>query len=121
MLANGTPMFRAGDEFLHTQSGNNNPYNQDNATSWLDWDRLRVHQDVHRVFRGMIGFRKPHPSLRRSRFWLEAVRWYGTGPAVDMGPESRTLAVYLRGDSQQDADLYVMVNASPSDVTFEIQ
>jgi serine/threonine protein kinase len=29
-LANGTPMFCAGEEFMHTQSGNNNPYNQDN-------------------------------------------------------------------------------------------
>jgi isoamylase len=25
MLAHGTPMFSAGDEFLHTQRGNNNP------------------------------------------------------------------------------------------------
>ena len=31
------PMFRAGDEFLNTQYGNNNPYNQDNETGWLDW------------------------------------------------------------------------------------
>ena len=30
-----------GDEFLQTQGGNNNPYNQDNETSWLDWRRLR--------------------------------------------------------------------------------
>ena len=37
MLANGTPMFCAGDEFLNTQHGNNNPYNQDNETTWLDW------------------------------------------------------------------------------------
>ena len=41
MLANGMPMISAGDEFLHTQGGNNNPYNQDNETTWLDWDRLR--------------------------------------------------------------------------------
>ena len=34
-------MIAAGDEFLHTQGGNNNPYNQDNETTWLDWDRLR--------------------------------------------------------------------------------
>lgn len=27
LLANGTPILRAGDEFLHTQGGNNNPYN----------------------------------------------------------------------------------------------
>jgi pullulanase/glycogen debranching enzyme len=40
MLANGTPMFCAGDEFLNTQHGNNNPYNQDNETTWLDWSLL---------------------------------------------------------------------------------
>ncbi len=39
MLANGVPMFAAGDEFLRTQRGNNNPYNQDNETTWLDWSR----------------------------------------------------------------------------------
>jgi isoamylase len=39
-LANGTPMFCAGDEFLNTQGGNNNPYNQDNETTWLDWNLL---------------------------------------------------------------------------------
>lgn len=94
LLANGTPMFRAGDEFLQTQGGNNNPYNQDNATSWLDWDRLRTNHDVFRFFRCMIAFRKAHPSLGRSRFWREDVRWYGTGPTVVMGPESRTLAYY---------------------------
>ncbi len=40
MLANGTPMFVAGDEFMNTQRGNNNPYNQDNEITWLDWDLL---------------------------------------------------------------------------------
>ncbi len=33
-------MIVAGDEFANTQHGNNNPYNQDNETTWLDWDRL---------------------------------------------------------------------------------
>ncbi len=121
LLANGTPMLRAGDEFLQTQGGNNNPYNQDNATSWLDWDRLRVNQDVFRFFRCMIRFRKAHPSLGRSRFWRDDVRWYGTGPTVDMDSDSRTLAVYLRGASQQDADLYLMINGSDQDAIFQIQ
>ena len=40
MLSNGTPMFRAGDEFLNTQFGNNNPYNQNNTTGWLDWEMI---------------------------------------------------------------------------------
>ena len=37
LLAQGTPMLCAGDEFGRTQGGNNNAYCQDNATSWLDW------------------------------------------------------------------------------------
>jgi len=32
-LSDGTPMFRAGDEFMNTQKGNNNPFNQDNETT----------------------------------------------------------------------------------------
>ena len=87
------PCFRAGDEFLQTQGGNNNPFNQDNPTSWLDWDRLRVNQDVFCFFRSMIRFRKAHPSLGRSRFWRDDVRWFGSGPTVDMGSDSHTLAV----------------------------
>ena len=37
LLAQGTPMLAAGDELGHTQGGNNNPYCQDNAITWIDW------------------------------------------------------------------------------------
>jgi glycogen operon protein len=37
LLAQGTPMLLAGDEFNRTQGGNNNAYCQDNETSWVDW------------------------------------------------------------------------------------
>jgi isoamylase len=121
LLANGTPMIRAGDEFLQTQAGNDNPYNQDNPTSWLDWDRLDANRDVHRFFREMIAFRKAHPSLCRSRFWREDVRWYGRGASVDLAPGSRELAYCLLGGSEADDDLYVMINASREDRDFEVQ
>ena len=49
MLSNGTPMFRMGDEFLQTQAGNNNPYNQDNETNWLDW-RRSLHMAMYFAF-----------------------------------------------------------------------
>ncbi len=120
-LANGTPMLRAGDEFLQTQGGNTNPYNQDNRTTWLDWDRLQANRDVHRFFRRLIAFRKAHPSLCRSRFWREDVRWYGVGPAVDLAWHSRSLAFFLRGGSQGDGNLYAMINAYWEDLPFTIQ
>ena len=68
-----------------------------------------------------IGFRKAHPSLGRSRFWRDDVRWYGVGPQPDLSPSSRSLAFYLRGVSEGDQDLYVMVNAHWAPLVFTIQ
>jgi glycogen operon protein len=120
MLSAGTPMFRMGDEFLQTQGGNNNPYNQNNSTSWLDWARLDEHRDVFRFFRRMIAFRKAHPSIARRHYWRDDIRWYGTERAVDMSDGSRCLAYCLHGASQGDSDIYVMVNGSPLDEHFGI-
>jgi len=121
LLSNGTPMFCAGDEFMHTQGGNNNPYNQDNDTTWLDWSLLDRNRDIHRFFKMMIAFRKAHPSIGRSRFWRDDVRWYGIGRNVDWTDGSSQLSYCLHGASHGDRDLYVMFNAGPSDLTFAIQ
>lgn len=37
ILAQGTPMLLAGDEWGRTQEGNNNAYCQDNTVSWIRW------------------------------------------------------------------------------------
>ena len=62
-LSNGTPMLCAGDEFMNTQGGNNNPYNQDNETTCLNWNLLQKNQDTVRFFTLRIAFRKTHPFL----------------------------------------------------------
>src|SRR6185369_5005985 len=121
LLSNGIPMLTAGDEFLNTQRGNNNPYNQDNEITWLDWDRLSQHRDVFRFFKLMIAFRKAHPSIGRPTFWREEVSWYGTAGPVDLDPESRALAYALHGASRGDDDLYVMINAHWDGRRFTIQ
>jgi glycogen operon protein len=119
LLSNGTPMLRAGDEFLNTQGGNNNPYNQDNETGWLAWQRREQCPGFWRFVQQMIAFRKQHPSLARSRFWREDVRWFGPRGVVDLGrPE---LAVFLRGGSQDDCDLYLMINGGTEPVSFVLQ
>ena len=120
-LSNGTPMFRAGDEFLNTQFGNNNPYNQDNEIGWLDWSKLRSNQDIFQFFKKMIAFRRNHPSLSRSRFWREDVSWYGVGPTVDLSYDSHSLAFCLHGASQGDDDIYAMINAYWEELEFNVQ
>ena len=120
-LSNGTPMFCAGDEFMNTQGGNNNPYNQDNTTTWLNWDLLARNRDIFGFFKNMIAFRKAHPSLGRSRFWREDIKWYGVRKDPDLSDASHTLAFCLHGASQQDEDIYVMINAYWNDLDFVVQ
>ena len=120
-LANGVPMICAGDEFLHTQGGNNNPYNQDNQTTWINWDRLKENGDMFRFVKNLIAFRKAHPTLCRSRFWRDDVRWFGLGKDVDMSYHSHTLAYHLRGNSLNDVDLYVMINSGQKPMEFTVQ
>ena len=121
LLAQGTPMITAGDEFLNTLGGNNNPYNQDNIATWLNWDRLEENTAFFRFFRLMIEFRKSHPSIGRMTFWREDISWYGPEGPVDTGPDSHQLAYCLRGASHGDDDLYVMINTHWEEQVFEIQ
>ncbi len=119
-LANGTPMLRAGDELLQTQGGNNNPYNQDTATSWLDWTRRETRAGFLRFVQRLVAFRKAHRSLGRSRFWRDDVKWFGPDGPVDFGPNGRSFAMALHGGSQRDDDLYVMINGTDDPVRFAI-
>ena len=97
MLSNGVPMIVAGDEFANTQRGNNNPYNQDNETTWLDWDRLdhapralRLRQGHDRAAQ-VPPQHRPQPVLARRRALVRHhrrpgplasshTRWPGTSP-----------------------------------------
>jgi glycogen operon protein len=113
-------MFFAGDEFMNTQRGNDNPYNEDGEVVWLDWRRLDANPDIFRFFKTMIAFRKAHPSIGRSTFWDSDVHWHGVSAAPDESYASHTLAFYLRGGALNDSDLYVMINCYWSDLDFTV-
>jgi len=121
MLSNGIPMFRMGDEFLQTQKGNNNAYNQDNEISWLNWNRKNEFNGYFQFICNLIKFRKEHPSLSRFNFWEDDIHWYGVKDTVDMSYFSHSLAFLLKGSSTGDSDIYVMINAYWEDLIFEIQ
>jgi pullulanase/glycogen debranching enzyme len=69
MLSRGVPMLLGGDEIRRTQGGNNNAYNQDNATSWLDWTMIDANRGLLRFVQRMIAFRKAHRALTRPHFY----------------------------------------------------
>jgi glycogen operon protein len=73
LLSHGTPMLLAGDEFGHSQGGNNNAYAQDNETTWLDWLAIgRQGQALREFTRRLIEIRKAFPVLYRGRFVVGA-------------------------------------------------
>ncbi len=69
LLAQGTPMLLAGDEFARTQTGNNNAYCQDNEISWVHWEHDARAERLIAFTRELIALRAQYPILRRVR-WL---------------------------------------------------
>lgn len=63
LLTQSTPLIFMGDEFGNSQKGNNNPYCQDNAVTWLDWRILSKNAKILEFWKKMLVFRKSHPIL----------------------------------------------------------
>jgi glycogen operon protein len=68
LLSQGVPMLLAGDEYGHSQDGNNNAYCQDNALTWIDWERDARADDIFAFTKTLIELRARHPALRYRRF-----------------------------------------------------
>ncbi len=69
LLSTGAPMLVAGDERWRTQGGNNNPYVQDNETSWLDWASSAASDDLLSLSQRLIALRRSSPVLRQRAFF----------------------------------------------------
>jgi glycogen operon protein len=133
-------MLLAGDEFGHTQRGNNNAYCQDNEISWIDWNigaRGRAQIDF---VRRLTILRQAVPILRLNRFLtaeynpeLDAkdVRWI-TSAAMDIepaqwnDPHARCLGMLLDGRAQgnkrpfMDMTALLILNAYYRAVSFQM-
>ncbi|WP_310383598.1 glycogen debranching protein GlgX [Roseateles sp.] len=77
LLAQGTPMLCAGDEFGNSQGGNNNAYCQDNPTTWLSWGQAEA--DTQALVAELLRLRRQEPLLRHDA-WFAA----GDGAAASL-------------------------------------
>jgi isoamylase len=143
LLSHGTPMLLAGDEFGHTQNGNNNAYAQDNEISWLHWLGIsQAGRELREFTRRLIAARKAFPILYRSRFVVGQrneeldvtdVSWL-TPAGTDMTTEqwhdcnARCFGMLLDGRAQEsgiprrgsDATLLITYNAHHDTVPFTL-
>jgi isoamylase len=69
ILSQGVPMLLAGDEFGHTQQGNNNPYCQDSPLVWLDWNHSVTQRALLGFTKRLLHLRRNQPVFRRRRFF----------------------------------------------------
>ena len=118
ICSRGTPMFLSGDEFCDTRFGNNNPYCQDNLTSWLDWKLLDTHRDIFEFCKYMIHFRCNHPAIRKSiaqsHCGFPPISQHGATPWDDnFTQDSKIVCTMFAGhDEKQDLEdiVYLAVN-----------
>jgi glycogen operon protein len=140
-VSQGVPMLLAGDEFGHTQGGNNNAYCQDNAISWLDWTLSPDQLAQIEFTRKVIQHRHAQPVLRRRTFFqghsvrgseVEEITWFDPSGKVMTDDQwnsgTRAFAVRLAGDAITETDsrgepiagdtLVFLFNAHHEPVTF---
>jgi isoamylase len=80
LLSAGTPLLTAGDEYLRSQGGNNNPYNVDSNKNWLAGPETVEQQNFLAFAKGMLAFRRAHPALRPVDFYApNELRWFTAG------------------------------------------
>ena len=121
MLARGTPMLTAGDEFGRTQGGNNNAYAQDNETTWLDW--INRDTKLEKQFSELLKLRTLLSDVIKDEFLTgenSDVEWQtATGVTLDWSKENiRSIAMVLNGSQRRICVLY---NADSVDVAFGLQ
>ena len=136
MLNAGVPMFNGGDEYLRTMQCNNNPYNLDSSANWMSYNWTSEQTQFNDFTKGMIEFRKNHPSLRPSDFYvsndtngniLEQLRWFKPdGNVADSGyfNDANNHAIAYRIDSSEfgesTAAIYVAYNGWSDNVNFTL-
>ncbi|MCL1801913.1 MAG: hypothetical protein FWG25_11235, partial [Promicromonosporaceae bacterium] len=124
LLAAGTPLITAGDEFLRSQDGNNNGYAQDNEISWVNWDRDADAENMLATTRFLLGLRHEHRALRADSFYLGAPRpgepfidllWYDEyGRPMSRTtwdePGRRVIQMLRPGPGSEDSDVLLVIN-----------
>ena len=125
LLALGVPMISIGDEMRRTQRGNNNAYCQDNEISWLDWNLLDQHGDIHRFVQKMIRlrlsldvFREDH-GLSLNQFLQTAqINWHGIRlNQPDWSDHSNSLAFTVQ---RRQLLFHIIFNAYRNALDFEL-
>ena len=132
LFSQGTPLLLGGDEFGHSQQGNNNAYAQDNETGWLDWTKPSDDPEFSAQVRKLIWLRRNTPLLRLREYvhgrldtnhGVVEIKWLtpnGQAMSDHDWSSSRAFCVFLsetNTDAEQSAAA-ILINGSDTTSTF---
>ena len=103
-------MLLAGDEFANSQQGNNNAYNQDNPTGWLDW--ANADRQLMAFVQSVLLLRREEPALRHARWFEHAPAKAGERSVVWLAPSGHDMQVHDWHDGAVHA-FACRIDASP--------
>ena len=130
LFSQGVPMIMAGDEMGHSQSGNNNPYCQDNEITWLDWNLSEDNKDFLRFVHKLTKIRSEYSAFRHINFLngeakegeVPDVSWFSsTGELMkeeDWNSDFvKTIGVHFKDEKHH---LLLLFNVHSEEVSFKL-
>jgi glycogen operon protein len=133
LLAKGTPMLLMGDELSRSQAGNNNPYCQDNETSWLAWS-ARGDSQLLDFIRGLTALRSRYNAFRRDDFYsgktlpgtgLKDIYWlapegHEMKEADWAQADRRAFGLQIGNDGENGERFLLLLNAASETIPFQL-
>lgn len=123
LLSQSVPLILAGDEINNSQSGNNNPYCQDNEIGWVNFSNKKTALKFREYVKNVIAFRKAHDVLSKDtpmqlndykHVGIPDLSYHGREPWImGMGAEKKAIGIYYSGQystSKNKEDVMLLYN-----------
>ena len=115
ILSAGVPMILSGDEFGHSQRGNNNAYCQNNDTTWLNWHVAEWQHEMRNFTTHVMQLRHRHRVFRRSGYLLGKTVDYAHVPDLAWFKENGTLFEPADWESFQTRNIGIYLAGAVAD------
>ena len=134
LFSQGTPLLLAGDEFGHSQRGNNNAYAQDNEIAWIDWKQAETDAAFLDKVRSLIRLRQETPLLRLREYLhgrletdtgIVEIEWFSaSGDAMSehawSGENQLCLVLSEKRKTGGRSTAAILINGSTDDCEFRL-
>lgn len=118
----GIPFFQAGEELLRSKvkedgTFDENSYQSSDAVNGIRWENKTTYQDVFEYYKGLIAFRKAHPSLR-----MTTTEEIASNLVFTENTPANTVAYHISGKPNKESaeGIYIIHNANRNSVSIDL-